>query len=96
MYNLADACEFKDSNERMIRDLLIVGCNSDKAFDKIVQKGEKITLNEVIEFSHIENQSLQEIISTTQKGHYASYDKKKSKGKKKELIAYSTTNPIFF
>ena len=54
MYNLADACNFKDSRDRMIRDLLIVGCNSTSAIDKIVQKGEKITLNEVREFLQIE------------------------------------------
>ena len=36
MYNLADACDYKDSKDRMIRDLLIVGCNSEKARDKIV------------------------------------------------------------
>ena len=95
MYNLADACDFKESRNRMIRDLLIVGCNSNSARDKIVRKGEKITLNEVIEYLQIENsthQTLQEMNSTTQKVHYASYDKKKSKGKKKALIASSSTN----
>ena len=95
MYNLADACNFEDSRDRMIRDLLILGCNSTSARDKIVQKGEKITLNEVIEYLQIENsthQTLQEMNSTTQKVHYASYDKKKSKGKKKAPIASSNTN----
>ena len=95
MYNLADACNFKDSRDRMIRDLLIVGCNSTSARDKIVRKGENVTLNQVIEFLQIENsthQTLQEINSTTQKVHYASYDKKKSKGKKKAPIAASSTN----
>ena len=70
MYNLADACNFKDSRDRIIRDLLIVGCNSTSARDKIVQKGENITLNEVIEFLQIESsthQTLQEMSSTTQK-----------------------------
>ena len=95
MYNLADACDFKDSRDRMIRDLLIVGCNSTSVRDKIVRKGEKITLNEVIEFLQIESsthQTLQEMNSTTQKVHYASYDKKKSKGRKKAPIAASNTN----
>ena len=36
MYNHADACYFKDPRDRMIRDLLIVGCNSTSARDKIV------------------------------------------------------------
>ena len=86
VYNLADACNFKESRDRMIRDILIVGCNSTSARDKIVRKGENITLNEVIELLQVENsthQTLQEMNSTTQKVHYASYDKKKSKGKKK-------------
>ena len=86
VYNLADACNYKDSRDRMIRDLLIVGCNSTSARDKIVRKGENITLLEVIELLQVENsthQTLQEMNSTTQKVHYASYDKKKSKGKKK-------------
>ena len=84
MYNLADACNFKDTRDKMIRDLLIVGCNSTSARGQIFQKGEKITLNEVIEYLQIENstrQTLQEMNSPTQKVHYASYDKKKSKGK---------------
>ena len=95
MYNLADACNFKDSRDRMIRDLLIVGCNSNSARDKIVRKGENITLNKVIEYLQIENsthQTLQEMNSSTQKVHYASYDKKKSKGKKKAGNATSSTN----
>ena len=89
MYNLADACGFQDSRDRMIRDILIVGCNSTSARDKIVRKGEKITLNEVIELLQVENsthQTLQEMNSTTQKVHYASYDKKKSKVRRKELL----------
>ena len=36
VYNLADACNYKDSRDRIIRDLLIVGCNSTSARDKIV------------------------------------------------------------
>ena len=35
-------------NDRIIRDVLIIGCNSDKAKDKIVRQGEKISLQEVI------------------------------------------------
>ena len=95
VYNLADACNFKDSRDRMTRDLLIIAFNSTSARDKIVRKGENITLNEVIEFLQIESSThltLQEMNSTTQKVHYASYDKKKSKGKKKAPIAASSTN----
>ena len=36
MYNLVELCDYGDSNDRIIRDVLIIGCNSDKAKDKIV------------------------------------------------------------
>ena len=70
--------------------LLIIGCNSDKAKDKIVQQGEKIKLHKVIEILQLEDstrQTLTEMNSTRQKKYspinYESYDKKKSKSKKK-------------
>ena len=36
VYNLVESCDYGDSSERIIRDVLIIGCNSDKAKDKIV------------------------------------------------------------
>ena len=36
VYNLVESCNYGDSSERIIRDVLIIGCNSDKAKDKIV------------------------------------------------------------
>ena len=36
VYNLVESCDYGDSSERIIRDVLITGCNSDKAKDKIV------------------------------------------------------------
>ena len=36
VYNLVESCDYGDSNDRIIRDVLIIGCNSDKAKDKIV------------------------------------------------------------
>ena len=83
VYNLVESCNYGDSNERIIRDVLIIGCNSDKAKDKIVRQGEKIKLHEVIEILQLEDstrQTLSEMTSTAQKIHYASYEKKKSKG----------------
>ena len=79
VYNLAESCDYTDSTDRMIRDLLIVGCNSNKARNKIVRKGENITLNEVIEYLQIENsthETLQEISrnNPTQQVHYTAYD----------------------
>ena len=46
VYNLVESCDYGDSSERIIRDVLIIGCNSDKAKDKIVRQGEKIKLQE--------------------------------------------------
>ena len=90
MYNLVELCDYGDSKDRIIRDVLIIGCNSDKAKDKIVRQGEKIKLQEVIEILQIEDstrQTLTEMNSTGQKNYssinYVSYDKKKSKSKKK-------------
>ena len=36
VYNLVESCDYGDANDRIIRDVLIIGCNSDKAKDKIV------------------------------------------------------------
>ena len=83
VYNLVECCNYGDSSERIIRDVLIIGCNSDKAKDKIIQQGEKIKLQEVMEILQLEDstrQTLSEMTSTAQKIHYASYEKKKSKG----------------
>ena len=90
MYNLVELCDYGDSKDRIIRDVLIIGCNSDKAKDKIVRQGEKIRLQDVIEILQIEDstrQTLTEMNSTAQKSYssvnYVSYKKKKSKSKKK-------------
>ena len=34
MYNLVEICDYADSKDRIIRVVLIVGCNSDKAKDR--------------------------------------------------------------
>ena len=36
VYNLVELCDYSDAKDRIIRDVLIIGCNSDKAKDKIV------------------------------------------------------------
>ena len=94
VFNLVESCDYGDSNERIIRDVLIIGCNSDKAKDKIVPQGEKIKLQDVIEILQLEDstrQTLTEMTSTTQKIHYASYEKKKGTGKKEKF--QSNSNP---
>ena len=55
VYNLVESCDYGDSSERIIRDVLIIGCNSDKAKDKIVRQGEKIKLQDVIEILQLED-----------------------------------------
>ena len=59
VYNLVESCDYGDSSERIIRDVLIIGCNSDKAKDKIVRQGEKIKLHDVIEILQLEDSTRQ-------------------------------------
>ena len=92
VYNLVESCDYGDSSERIIRDVLIIGCNSDKAKDKIVRQGEKIKLQDVIEILQLEDSTrltLSEMTSTMQKIHYASYEKKKGTGKKQKFQSNS-------
>ena len=95
VYNLVESCDYGDSNDRIIRDVLIIGCNSDKAKDKIVRQGEKVSLQEVIEILQLEDstrQTLTEMNSTVQKVNYVSYEKKKSKGGKNKQKAQNNSN----
>ena len=50
MFNLVEVCGYGDSKNRIIRDILIKGCASDKARESIIRKGDKIKYSEVIEF----------------------------------------------
>ena len=57
VYNLVNVCKYpEDSTDRIIRDVLIVGCNSNHARDKIIRQGEAVTLNQVIEILQQKNQ----------------------------------------
>ena len=89
IHNLVEACNYGDSTDRIIRDVLIIGCESSIAKDKIIQKGETITLNEVIEILQIEastNSTLrqfQEIQNKpVQSVNYVSYNSRSKKPKK--------------
>ena len=89
IHNLVEACNYGDSTDRIIRDVLIIGCESSIAKDKIIRKGETITLNEVIEILQIEastNSTLrqfQEIQNKpVQSVNYVSYDSRSKKSKK--------------
>ena len=92
IHNLVEACNYDDSTDRIIRDVLIIGCESSNAKDKIIRRGETITLNEVIEilqteastnstlrqFQEIQNKPVQQVQSV----NYVSYDSRSKKSKK--------------
>ena len=91
VFNLVEVCGYGDSKNRIIRDILIKGCASDKARESIIRRGDKIKHSEVIEILQTEDamsstyETLKEFDSTSRQTqpatvHYASYEKsKKSK-----------------
>ena len=100
VYNLVEACNYGDSSDRIIRDVLIIGCESDRAQDKIIQRGETITLNETIEILQTEasaNSTLRQFQEIQKKPvqqiYYQAYDSrsKKSKNPSNEQNSSSST-----
>ena len=96
VYNL---CKYpEDSTDRIIRDFLIVGCNSNHARDRIIQQGEAVTLNQVIEILQTEestHSTMQQIQDYQKKPpaaiNYQSYEKpKKSKAPSNEQNSSSS------
>ena len=89
VYNLVNICKYpEDSIDRIIRDVLIVGCNSNHARDKIIRQGEAVTLNEVIEILQTEestHSTMQQIKSYDKKPtssiYYQTYDSRSKKSK---------------
>ena len=88
VYNLVEACNYGDSTDRIIRDVLIIGCESDRAKDKIIRNGETITLNETIEILQTEastNSTLRQFQEIQKKPtasiYYQSYDSRSKKSK---------------
>ena len=55
VFNLVEVCGYGDSKNRIIRDILIKGCASDKARESIIRKGDKIKHSEVIEILQTED-----------------------------------------
>ena len=90
VYNLVNICKYpEDSTDRIIRDVLIIGCNSHSARDKIIRHGEAVTLNQVIEILQTEEstrstmQQIQEFQEKpVQSINYVSYDSRSKKSKK--------------
>ena len=88
VYNLVEACNYGDSSDRIIRDVLIIGCESDRAQDKIIRRGETITLNETIEILQTEasaNSTLRQFQEIQKKPvqqiHYQAYNSRSKKSK---------------
>ena len=90
VYNLVNICKYpEDSIDRIIRDVLIIGCNSHSARDKVIRQGEAVTLNQVIEILQTEEstrstmQQIQEFKEKpVQSVNYVSYNSRSKKSKK--------------
>ena len=89
IYNLVNICKYpEDSTDRIIRDVLIVGCNSNHARDKIIPQGEAVTLNDVIEILQTEestHSTMQQIQGYDNKStgsiYYQTYDSRSKKSR---------------
>ena len=100
MYNLVEACNYGDSTDRIIRDVLIIGCESDRAKDNIIRRGETITLNETIEVLQTEastNSTLRQFQEIQKKPtasiYYQSYDSRSKKSKAPSNEQNSSSSP---
>ena len=100
VYDLVEACNYGDSSDRILRDVLIIGCESDRAQDKIIRRGETITLNETIETLQTEasaNSTLRQFQEIQKKPvqqiYYQAYNSrsKKSKNPSNEQNSSSST-----
>ena len=101
VYNLVNICKYpEDSTDRIIRDVLIVGCNSNHGRDRIIRQGEAITLNQVIEIRQTEestHSTMQQIQNYQNKPtasiHYQSYDSRSKKSKIPSNEQNSSSSP---
>ena len=93
VYNVIGNCNYSELGEnvravkdRMIQDALIIRTNSEKARDKIIREGTRVTLDQVIMILRREDsttRTLSVFSSATKNIHYLKYDHKKgSKGGK--------------
>ena len=100
VYNLVNICKYpENSADRIIRDVLIIGCNSNSARDKIIRQGEAVSLNQVIEILQAEEstystmQQIQDFQRPTRPINYVSYEKNKKKSRKPSNEQNSSSNP---
>ena len=101
VYNLVNICKYPEvSTDRIIRDVLIVGCNSNHARDKIIRQDEAITLNQVIEILQAEESAystMRQIQDYEKKPtasiHYQTYDSRSKKSKTPSNKQNSSSSP---
>ena len=100
VYYLVEACNYGDSSDRISRDVLIIGCESDRAKDKIIRRGETITLSETIEILQTEasaNSTLRQFQEIQKKPvqqiHYQAYDSRSKKSKTPSNEQNSSSSP---
>ena len=101
MYNLVNICKYpEDSTDRIIRYVLIVGCNSNHARDRIIRQSEAVTLNQVLEILQTEESTystMQQIQDYQKKPtasiHYQSYDSRSKKSKNPSNEQNSSSSP---
>ena len=101
VYNLVNICKYpEDSTDRIIRDVLIVGYNSNHARDKIIRQGEAVTLNQVIEILQTEesaHSTMQQNQGYDKKStgsiYYQAYDSRSKKSKNPSNEQNSSSSP---
>ena len=101
VYNLVNICKYpEDSTDRIIRDVLIVGCNSNHARDRIIRQGEAVTLNQVLEILQTEestHSTMQQIQGYQKKPtgsiYYQAYDSRSKKSKAPSNEQNSSSSP---
>ena len=101
IYNLVNICKYpENSTDRIIRDVLIVGCNSNHARDRIIRQGEAITLNQVLEILQTEestHSTMQQIQGYDKKStgsiYYQAYDSRSKKSKVSNEQNSSSSSP---
>ena len=55
VYNLVEICGYDDSKDRIMRDDTNEGCTNKGNKDKIIQKGEKVSTEQVISILQMEH-----------------------------------------
>ena len=101
VYNLVNICKYpENSTDRIIRDVLIVGCNSNHARDRIIRQGEAVTLNQVLEILQTEestHSTMQQIQGYQKKPtgsiYYQAYDSRSKKSKVSNEQNSSSSSP---